>query len=61
MREGGEEGDMGSAMLLTTTRSSGGTSSMAKTSGAALCRAAEVRRWRACAARVSEARTAAVG
>jgi hypothetical protein len=61
VREGGEEGEKGPTMLLTATRSSWGTCSMAQSSGAAARRAAEARwRW-ACAARVCEARAVAAG
>jgi hypothetical protein len=61
VRVGGQEGEKGLAMLLTAMWSSWGTCSMAKSGGAVACRAAEVRQRRACAARVYEARAAAVG
>jgi hypothetical protein len=61
MREGKEEGEKGPAMLLTVTRSSWGTCSTVESGEAAARRASEVRRRRACTARVCEARAAAVG
>jgi hypothetical protein len=60
VREGGKRGKRGLVMLLTATWSSCGTCSMAEGGGAAARRAAEVQRWRACAARVCEARVAAL-
>jgi hypothetical protein len=48
-------------MLLTATRSSWGTCSTEESGGAAASRAAEVRRWWACAARVCKVRAAAAG
>jgi hypothetical protein len=61
VREGGEEGDNRPAMLLTATRSSWGTCSIAESGGEAACLAAEAPRRRACAARVCKARAATGG
>jgi hypothetical protein len=61
VREGGEEGENRPAVLLTATRSSWGTCSMAESGGAAGRRAAEMRLRQACAASVCEARAAAAG
>jgi hypothetical protein len=59
--KGGEAGESRPAMLLTAMHSSWGTCSTAESGGAVACWAAEVRRVKACAARVCEARTAAAG